>query len=193
MTCHKGVEYNMAQSAVDSGKTPLHIDAFWEKPTITPPLSWDKWTQQWKLALLAKARIQLENLINGPFPAVTYPPEPTYKEPAENHTQTTERDRKVRNQQLKINWQNRCKNIDEIGILCRDKPWGHCEHKAASVLYQCIGTKSRRVFKSKHLHFKIEKVQFKELWQAMDDSFTIFRNITYDQFVSFPPNNKKRL
>ena len=29
---------NMAQSAVDSGKTPLHIDAFWEKPTTTLPL-----------------------------------------------------------------------------------------------------------------------------------------------------------
>ena len=28
----------MAQSAVDSRKTPLHIDAFWEKATITPPL-----------------------------------------------------------------------------------------------------------------------------------------------------------
>ena len=32
--------------------------------------------------------------------AVTYPPEPTYVEPIENHTQATERDRKIRNQQL---------------------------------------------------------------------------------------------
>ena len=60
----------MAQSAAESRKTPLHIDPFWEKPTVTPPLSWDKWTQQWKLALLAKKGIQLELLMNGlPFTA----------------------------------------------------------------------------------------------------------------------------
>ena len=90
-------EYNMAQSAADSKKTPLHIEAFWEKPTATPTLTWDKWTQNWKLALLAKEGIQLETLLNDPPATVTYPPEPKYKEPVENHTQATERDRKVRN------------------------------------------------------------------------------------------------
>ena len=82
----------MAQSAADSGKTPLHIDAFWERPTVTPPLSWDKWTQQWKLALLAKEGIQIETLMIGPPSAVTYPQETTYEEPVENHTQAKERD-----------------------------------------------------------------------------------------------------
>ena len=72
---------------------------FWEKPTATPPLTWDKWTQQWKLALLVKEGIQLDNLLNNPPTAVTYPPEPIYEEPVENHTQATERDRKIRNQE----------------------------------------------------------------------------------------------
>ena len=133
----------MAQSAVESKKTPLHVDAFWEKPTATPPLTWDKWTQQWKLTLLAKKRIQLENLLNDPPTAVTYPSEPTYEEPVENHMQATERDRKIRNQQLKVNWQNRCKKIDEIGILCGDKPWAICEQKSISLLYLSIGTERR--------------------------------------------------
>ena len=75
----------------------------------------------------SKKRIQLEHLLNDPPVTVTYPPEPTYQEPVENHTQATERDRKIRNQQLKVNWQNRCKQIDETGILCGDKQWGICE------------------------------------------------------------------
>ena len=103
------IEYNMAQSAVGSKKTPLHIEAFWEKPTATPPLTRDKWTQQWKLAVLAKEGILLDNRLYAPPSTVTYPSEPTYEEPVENHTQATQRDRKVRNQQLKVNWQNRCK------------------------------------------------------------------------------------
>ena len=185
------IEYNMAQSAADSKKTPLHIEAFWENPTATPPLTWDKWTQQWKLALLAKEGIQLDNLLNDPPSTVTYPPEPTYEEPVENHTQATERDRKVRNQQLKVNWQNCCKKIDEIGIMCGDKPWGICEQKAISLLYLSIGTEGRRIFKSKQPHFQIEKQPFKELWQAMEDFFTKVRNITYDRFVFYSCKQQK--
>ena len=81
----------MAQSAAESKKMPLHVDAFWEKPTATP-LTWEKWIQQWKLALLAREGIRLDNLLNDPPTAVTYPPKPTYEEPVENHTQATERD-----------------------------------------------------------------------------------------------------
>ena len=185
------IEYNMAQSAAHSRKTPLNIDAFWEKPTITPPLSWDKWTQQWKLALLAKEGIQIETLINGPPSAVTYPPEPTYEGPVENHTQATERDRKVRNQQLKVNWQNRCKKINEIDILCGDKPWELCEQKAVSLLYLCIGIECRRIFKSKYPHSQIEIQLFKDLWQAMYDSFNKIPKLLTIISFSFLPNNRK--
>ena len=151
----------------------------------------DKWTQQWKLALLAKEGIQLDNLLNDPSSTVTYPPEPTYEEPVENHTQATENDRKVRNQQLKVNWQNRCKKVDEIGILFGDKPWGICEQKTISLLYLSIGTEGRRIFRSKHPHFQIEKQPFKELWQAMEDSFTKVRNITYDRIVFYSCKQQK--
>ena len=181
----------MAQSATDSKKTPLHIEAFWEKPTATPSLTWDKSTQQWKLALLAKEGVQLDNLLNDPPSTVTYPPEPTYEDPVENHTQATERDRKVRNQQLKVTWQNCCKNVDEIGILCGDKPWGICEQKAISLLYLIIGTKGRRIVKSKHPHFQIEKQPFRELWQAMEDSFTKVRNIIMIALFSTLVSNKR--
>ena len=175
----------MAQSAAESKNTPLHVDAFWEKPTATPTLMWDKWTQQWKLALLAKEGIQLELLLKEPPATVTYPLELTYEEPLENHTEATERDRKVRYQQLKLNWQNRCKEMDEVGILCGDKPWGICEQKSVSLLYLSIGTEGRRIFKSKNPHFQIEKKPFKEPCRTMEEPFTKIRNITYDRFVFF--------
>ena len=76
----------MSQSAVNSRKTPLRINAFREKPTITPPLAWDKWTQQWRLVLWVKEGIRLETSLNGPPQATTYPPEPVFEEPVENHT-----------------------------------------------------------------------------------------------------------
>ena len=90
----------MVQSATDSHKTPLHIDAFWEKVSITPPLSWEKWTQQWKLALLAKKGIKLEIFVNEPPTTVTYPPGAVYEGSVENRTQATERYSLTCNQQL---------------------------------------------------------------------------------------------
>ena len=110
----------MAQSATDSRKFLLHIDAFWEKANITHPLSWEKWKQQRKLAKFAKDRFQLEILLKGPHTAVTYPHKPVYEDPVEKHTQATERDGKIRNQQLKVT----CKIdvIDNIDIFCCDKP-----------------------------------------------------------------------
>ena len=40
-----------------------------------------------------------------------YLPEMVHKEPVENFTQATERDRKVRNQQLMVTWQNNDKKL----------------------------------------------------------------------------------
>ena len=141
------IEYNMAQSAAEYRKIPLQIDAFWEKPTITQSLSWYKWMHECKLSL-AKEGIQLQTMLNGPPAAVTYPSEIVYEELVKNHAQETKRDRKVRNQQLKVTWQNRFKKSDEIVILCADKFWEHCEQKATSLLYLCIGTEGRRIFKN---------------------------------------------
>ena len=144
-----------------------------------------------EIGIVGEEGIQLELLLNGPPSTVTFPPEPTYEEPVENPTQATEKDRKVRNQHLKVNWQNRCKKIDEIGILCGDKPWGICEQKSASLLYLSIVIEGRRIFKSKHPRFQIEKEPFKELWQAMDDSFAKVRNITYDRFLLWSYKQQK--
>ena len=73
----------------------------------------------------------------------------------------------------------------------RRYPWGICEKKSISLLYLSIGTEGRRIFKSKHPHFQIEKQPFKELWQAMEDSFTKVRNITYDCFVFYSCKQQK--
>ena len=92
---------------------------------------------------------------------------------------------------MKVNWQNRCKKVEEIGILCGDQPWALCEQKAISLLYLSIGTEGRRIFKSKYPHFQIEKQPFKDLWRAMEDSFTKVRKITYDRFVFYSCKQQK--
>ena len=52
----------MAQSATQKW-TQLGLEPFWEKPSVDPPLKWEKWQMQAKLALLAKENITLEFLL----------------------------------------------------------------------------------------------------------------------------------
>ena len=52
----------MAHQATQK-RTPLGIEPFWEKPSADPPLKWEKWQMQAKLALLAKEDIALDTLL----------------------------------------------------------------------------------------------------------------------------------
>ena len=81
--------------------------------------------------------------------------------------------------------------MDEIDVLCGDKPWELCEQKAVLLLIPCLETEGHRIFKYNYPHFQIEKQPFKNLWRALDDSFTKLRNITYDRFVFFSSKQQK--
>ena len=82
----------MAQSAVKE-RALLGIEPFWEKPTLEPPLRWERWQIMLKLAILAKEGISIDNLREDPPDKVTLPPEPIYEANVENSTAHIERDR----------------------------------------------------------------------------------------------------
>ena len=129
-------------------------------------------------------------LLSGQPSGVVYLPEPLYEEPVENHTQTTERDHKIRNQQLKVTWQNRCKTIDETGPSLRRKPWDICDQKTTSLLYPCIGTDGCRIFPSKHPHSLFENETLKKIWKIIKILSEKTRSL-YTIYSSFSPENNR--
>ena len=82
----------MAQSARESRKTPLSIELFWERPTSDPPIRWEKWRIQVKLAILARENITLDTLLQLKPTHVRLPVEPKYEMAIEDATEDTERD-----------------------------------------------------------------------------------------------------
>ena len=126
----------MAQLATK--RTPLGIDHFWDKPTPDPPLRCGKWRVRYKLALLAK-NIILDTLL-GPKPEMEeLPLEPIYEETIVVASAQSERERNASNAQQKMNWQNKCQRLIEVGIMCGDKPWPLADRKTVSLLYLSIG------------------------------------------------------
>ena len=83
----------MAQSARESRKTSLSIEPFWECTTSDPPIHWEKWRIQVKLAILAKENITLDTLLQPKPTHIRLPVEPKYELAIEDATEDTERDR----------------------------------------------------------------------------------------------------
>ena len=97
----------MAQSATKE-RALLGIEPFWEKPTLEPPLRWDRWQIMLKLAMMVKEGISIDILLEDPPDKVTLLLEPIYEDDVENSTAQSERDRRTRTEQLKDSWLNRC-------------------------------------------------------------------------------------
>ena len=134
----------MAQSA--NKRTPLGIDAFWDKPTPDPTFRWEKWRVQYNLTLLAQENTILDTLL-GPKPEMLdLQLEPIHEEQSLVHLlnqKERERERNARNAQQKMNWQNKCQRLIEIGIMCGDTPWPLADRKTVSMLYLSIRVAGR--------------------------------------------------
>ena len=117
----KRLKYHMVQLATKE-RAILGIEPFWEKATLEPPLRWDRWQIMLELAIMAKEGISIDILLADPPDKVVLPPEPIYEDNVENSTSQSERERKIRNEQLKNSWLNRCQKKELVGILCGENP-----------------------------------------------------------------------
>ena len=145
----------MAQPARESRKTPLSIEPFCERPTSDPPIRREKKRIQIKLAILAGENITLDTLLQPKPTTVRLPAEPKYEMPIEDATNETKRDRQIRNSQMKLQWELKCRKITEAGVLCGKRPWHLCDQKCVSLLYLSICTEGRRLLTQKFPHDNI--------------------------------------
>ena len=145
---------------------------------------------QEKLAFLARENITLDTLLQPKPTTVRLPVEPKYELVIEDATEYTERDRQIRNNQLKLQWELKCQKIMEAGVLCGERPWHLCDQKCVSLLYLSIGTEGRRLLTQKFPHDNIYDLTALKLWDMMEINFNRPRNITFDRYVFFSRKQK---
>ena len=171
----------MAQSATKE-RALLGIEPFWEKPTLEPPLQWDRWQVMLKLALWLKKAYQSILFLTTPQTKLPYLHNPSMRRTFKT-AQLKARDRRTRNEQLKNSWLNRCQKAELVGILCGEKPWKNCDSKAVSLTYLSLGVEGRRFFGSQEPSIQINRVTMKVLWECHDEVFIKQRNITFDRYT----------
>ena len=95
----------------------------------------------------------------------------------------SERERNARNAQQKMNWQNKCQRLIEIGIMCGDKQWSLADHKTVSLLYLSIGVEGSRILNCKNPHIMIGTLSTAGFCKIVEEAFIRPRNITFDRHV----------
>ena len=102
----------MAQPA--NTKTPLGIAPFWQKASAEPPIEYEKWNQQLFLGIVAKDGINLQKLLRDP-PPIRKIQKLGYELRIEGETQSQVRVRGIRNQEKRVQWENQCIQLDNLG------------------------------------------------------------------------------
>ena len=186
----------MAQSAtVPIAHSPVGIPFFWESG-MEPPVEWPTWAATLKLAIMAKNSINVDSLLKQKpdIKDLTYPAEPTYEPAIENETQAQHRERDIRNNKRKADWENECKQIAFRGPFVDNVPWDEADLKVRSLIYLSLGTEGQRIYLQRFPHSEIERITVFELAHELSLTFTQPRNITYDRFLLFTckqkPNEK---
>ena len=109
--------------------------------------------------------------------------EPIYEETVVGVFAQSERERNARNAQQKMNWQNKCQRLIEVGIMCGDTPWSLADRKTVSLLYLSIGIEGRRILNCKNPHIMIDTLSIVNFWKIVEEAFIRPRNITFDRHV----------
>ena len=122
---------------------------------------------------------------------LTYPAEPTYEPPTEKETQAQHRERDLRNNKRKVDWENDCKQIAFKDPIVDGIPWDEADLKVRSLIYLSLGTEGQRLYQQRFPHSNIERITVFELAHELALSFTQPRNITYDRFLLFTCKQKQ--
>ena len=160
---------------------------------MEPPVEWPTWAATLKLAIIAKNSLNVDSLLKHKpdIKDLTYPAEPTYEPPTESETQAQHRERDLRNNKRKADWENECKQIAFKGPIVDGIPWDEADLKVRSLIYLSLGTEGQRIYQQRFPHSNIERITVFELAHELTLSFTQPRNITYDRFLLFTCKQKQ--
>ena len=142
---------------------------------------------------MAKNSLNVDSLLKHKpdIKDLTYPAEPTYKPPTENETQAQHRERDLRNNKRKVDWETEFKQIAFKGPIVDGIPWDEADLKVRSLINLSLGTEGQRIYQQRFPHSNIERITVFELAHELALSFTQPRNITYDRFLLFTCKQKQ--
>ena len=133
------------------------IPSFWQNHTVVDrPIPWEEWSDLFQLAIIAKEKIDIENLLNAT--ERYHPLPPTLENPPENESDSQKTSRFERN----IRGQKRYDDEEMASIKSETKKFnGMRLEEVDKRLYLALGNEGKKIFGHKFTRVKVLQISFK--------------------------------
>ena len=170
----------MAQPARCS-KNPLNINPFWEKASAEPPLEWSKLAAIREMVVFSKDGIEVRNMIRTKSPLIE-PTEPIFEVKITGETETQKKNRDVRKQEKRVDWENRVRKARKKGVQCNYFCWDQADAKVRSYLFLCLGAEGQRKVQQKKPKSDLHTVTTKDFMTVLEDIFVTSRIVAFERY-----------
>ena len=164
-------------------KSPVGVPLYWES-RANPPQEWPSWLSTFKLAVLAKENLHVDQLsrLKPTAADLFYPTVPSYEDVIEGTNKEETRKRQIRNERRRVDWENECRAIRNRGPMLDRYTWDDADIKVKSLVYLSLRTEAGRIYHQRNPHTLIDRCSTNELIYELGKTFTRPRNIKFDRF-----------
>ena len=118
------------------------------------------------MAVFAKDGIEIRNLLRA-RPTLVEPSEPVYELEITGETEAQRKNREVRNQEKRVDWENHVIKAREKVVLCISYRWDEADARVRSYLFFCLGAEGQRQVQQKKASLVLHNVTTQELMTTL--------------------------
>ena len=157
---------------------------------MEPPIELEKRNQQIFLCNIAKDGISLQKLLRDPTP-YRKPQEPKHELKKDGKTQTQARDRGVRNQEKRVQWEKHGVQLENIEATVDGLPWKEGDIKKCSYICLNLGNEGQRRLSQHYPGSKFQDNTARNFWTRLQNPLIKECNITFDRYEALTRKQNK--
>ena len=142
------------------------------------------------MAVFAKDGIEIRNLLRA-RPTLFEPSEPVYELEITGETEAQRKNREVRNQEKRVDWENQVIKAREKVVLCNSYRWDEADARVRSYLFFCLGAEGQRQVQQKKPSLVLHNVITQELMTTLYDNFVTNRIVAFKRYNFICRKQKK--
>ena len=115
-------------------------------------------------------------------PELVEPTEPIYEIEITGDTEARKKNREVKNQEKRVDWENHMVKAREKGVLCNSFRWVEADTKLRSYMFLCFGVEGQRQVQQKRPGLDLHMVTTRNLITTLEDIFLTTRILAFERY-----------
>ena len=162
------------------------LEFFWNNSSNENQHDWERWSEKFKLTIIAKDSVDIEDVINPPVRTELVYPMAEPPSPSDDQARGAEKEEHHRIAIQNYSEELRRRRAEDNGLQI-----GDIDKKLKSQLYLALEKEGQKCFSHKNPGKRILDINFAEFWELLKTTFTVTTNLTYERFKFFGQRQKE--